>query len=154
MKLKIKNNFDGKHWPCRYAIYDDDEVPRTIFAYTNDTEIFDNLAEPDVTDYETESEYEDALERHRYAVEKAAVLYEEAVAKAEEEKWSEKYVIRERESGDLIDYFDTLEEAQAELSRFIEYDKRDGYADDDFYEIVFAEIDNTKFGNYRNAEKL
>ena len=85
MKLKIKNNFDGKHWPCRYAIYDDDEVPRTIIAYTNDTEIFDYLEEPDETDYSDDAEFESALEHHRHAVKKATELYEDALERAENE---------------------------------------------------------------------
>lgn len=85
MKLKVKNNFDSKHWTCRYAIYDDDEVPRTIIAYTNDTEIFDYLEEPDETDYSDDAEFESALEHHRHAVKKATELYKDALERAENE---------------------------------------------------------------------
>lgn len=48
----------------------------------------------------------------------------------------EKYVIRDREAGNEITHFDTMEEAQAELERFEENDKTEGTYEEDFYEIV------------------
>lgn len=48
----------------------------------------------------------------------------------------EKYIIRDREAGNEIDEFDTMEEAQEELARYEEIDKMDGDYTPDFYEIV------------------
>ena len=85
IELKIKRNFDQKHWPYRYAIYDDNEVPRTIFAYTNDTEIFDNLECPSPDDYDNNEEYAEAIFKYQSIYRKARKLYEEAVERAKEE---------------------------------------------------------------------
>lgn len=46
------------------------------------------------------------------------------------------YVIRDREAGNVIDSFNTLEEAQMELARYEESDKQDGIYEENFYEIV------------------
>lgn len=46
------------------------------------------------------------------------------------------YVIRDREAGNVIDKFNTLEDAQIELARYEENDKMDGIYEPDFYEIV------------------
>jgi hypothetical protein len=48
----------------------------------------------------------------------------------------EKYVIREREAGNEIDGFETIEEALNELARYEEIDKMAGDFTPDFYEIV------------------
>ena len=47
-----------------------------------------------------------------------------------------KFVIRDSEAGNLIDTFNTLEEAKNELSDYEEQDKKDGTYEEDFYEIV------------------
>lgn len=46
------------------------------------------------------------------------------------------FVIRDREAGNVIDKFDTLEEAQEELRRYEEEDRREETYTEDFYEIV------------------
>lgn len=46
------------------------------------------------------------------------------------------YVIRDREAGNEIDEFETMDEALEELARFEEIDKMDGNYTPDFYEIV------------------
>lgn len=50
-----------------------------------------------------------------------------------------KYIIRDREAGNVIDSFNTIEQAKAELSRYEQEDEREGTYTPDFYEIV--EID-------------
>lgn len=47
-----------------------------------------------------------------------------------------KYIIRDREAGNIIDRFNTLAEAEAELRAYEEADKKDGIFEEDFYEIV------------------
>ena len=54
-----------------------------------------------------------------------------------------KYIIQDREAGNFIDEFDTLEAAQAELNRYELSDKADGIFEEDFYEIVEDERLNT-----------
>lgn len=46
------------------------------------------------------------------------------------------YVIRDREAGNELDEFETMEEALEELARYEEIDKMDGDYTPDFYEIV------------------
>lgn len=46
------------------------------------------------------------------------------------------YVIQDREAGNVIDWFDTYEEAEAELAKYERQDKEDGIYQEDFYEIV------------------
>ena len=46
------------------------------------------------------------------------------------------YIIRDREAGNVIDKFNTLEEAQEELNRYEEEDKKEDTYEEDFYEIV------------------
>lgn len=46
------------------------------------------------------------------------------------------YIIRDREAGNMVDYFDTLEEAQTALAEYEEQDKKDGIYEEDFYEIA------------------
>lgn len=48
----------------------------------------------------------------------------------------EKYIIRDREAGNEIDEFDTMEEALEELARYEEIDRMGGDYTPDFYEIV------------------
>lgn len=46
------------------------------------------------------------------------------------------YIIRDREAGNVIDKFNTIEEAKAEVLRYEEEDKREDTYEEDFYEIV------------------
>lgn len=45
------------------------------------------------------------------------------------------YVVRDREAGNVITQFETMEEAQKELEKYEEQDKKDGVYVEDFYEI-------------------
>lgn len=47
-----------------------------------------------------------------------------------------KYIIRDREAGNEIARFDSMEEAKAELKKYEEADKKEGTFTEDFYEIV------------------
>lgn len=47
-----------------------------------------------------------------------------------------KYIIRDREAGNIIDEFDTMEEAVETLEQYEAEDKKDGTYEEDFYEIV------------------
>lgn len=51
-----------------------------------------------------------------------------------------KFIIRDKEAGNIIDIFDTIEEAKAELKSYEQEDKKDGTFTEDFYEIVEKEI--------------
>ena len=57
----------------------------------------------------------------------------------ENDKAGKKYIIRDREAGNFIDEFDTLEEAQKEPERYEQMDKDEGDYTPDFYEIVESE---------------
>ena len=46
-----------------------------------------------------------------------------------------KIVIRDREAGNVITEFETLEEAKKELEKYEAQDKKDGVYVEDFYEI-------------------
>lgn len=46
-----------------------------------------------------------------------------------------KYWTRDREAGNKIECFETLEEAQNAIKAYEEQDKNDGTFEDDFYEI-------------------
>ena len=46
------------------------------------------------------------------------------------------YVVRDREAGNVITQFETMEEAQKELERYEEQDKKEGTYSEDFYEIA------------------
>ena len=46
-----------------------------------------------------------------------------------------KIVIRDREAGNVITEFETLEEAKKELEKYEAKDKKDGVYVEDFYEI-------------------
>ena len=58
------------------------------------------------------------------------------------------FIIQDREAGNRIDEFATLEEAQMELARFEEIDEKEGTYTPDFYEIV--EKENTFYFNDKN----
>lgn len=47
-----------------------------------------------------------------------------------------KYIIQDSETGTFIDQFNTYQEAQKELERYEEEDKKEGNFTPDFYEIV------------------
>jgi hypothetical protein len=51
--------------------------------------------------------------------------------------------IQVRETGDPIDYFDTLTEAQHTLAQFEEEDKEDNTYSPDLYEIAELTLDGT-----------
>lgn len=46
-----------------------------------------------------------------------------------------KYIIRDREAGNIIDEFQTMEEAERQLEAYEEEDKINGEYEPDFYEI-------------------
>ena len=46
------------------------------------------------------------------------------------------YVVRDREAGNVITQFETMEEAHKELERYETQDKKDGTYSEDFYEIA------------------
>lgn len=50
-----------------------------------------------------------------------------------------KFVIRDREAGNIIDYFNTLKEAKAMLDEYERQDKLDGVYINEFYEIYDIE---------------
>lgn len=52
-----------------------------------------------------------------------------------------KYIIRDREAGNVIDSFNTLNEAKAELNAYEKEDMDDGTYTPDFYEIVEEDKD-------------
>lgn len=47
-----------------------------------------------------------------------------------------RYIIRDREAGNIIECFDTYCEAETMLSKFEEMDRTEGIYTEDFYEIV------------------
>ena len=55
-----------------------------------------------------------------------------------------KYVIRDREAGNEIEWFNTKEDAEKMLQQYEESDKKEGIYSEDFYEIV--EQQNKKAG--------
>ena len=46
------------------------------------------------------------------------------------------YVVRDREAGNVITQFETMEDAKKELEKYEEQDKKDGTYSEDFYEIA------------------
>lgn len=50
-----------------------------------------------------------------------------------------KWIVRDREAGNVIDWFDTEDEAIAEVERYEERDREEDNFEPDFYEIVFEE---------------
>lgn len=46
-----------------------------------------------------------------------------------------KYIIRDREAGNIIDELQTMEEAERQLKAYEEEDKQNGEYEPDFYEI-------------------
>lgn len=49
-----------------------------------------------------------------------------------------KYIIQDREAGNKIEEFNSLEEAEKALAEYEEQDKKDGTYEENFYEIVEA----------------
>lgn len=47
-----------------------------------------------------------------------------------------KYVIRDREAGNEIEWFNSKEDAEKMLQQYEESDKKEGIYSEDFYEIV------------------
>lgn len=47
-----------------------------------------------------------------------------------------KYIIRDKEAGNVIAEFNTLNEAEQKLREYEEEDKQDGIYEPDFYEII------------------
>ena len=52
---------------------------------------------------------------------------------------NKRYQTRDRQAGNLIDDFDTLEEARAAIERYEADDKSNGVYEPDFYEVYDAE---------------
>ena len=52
-----------------------------------------------------------------------------------------RYVIRDREAGNVIDKFETLDDARKTLADYEENDKKVGTFEEDFYEIYDSEND-------------
>ena len=50
-----------------------------------------------------------------------------------------KFIVQDRQAGNVIENFKTIEEAQKALIQFEEQDKIDGFYEDNFYEIVTLE---------------
>lgn len=46
------------------------------------------------------------------------------------------YIIQDREAGNVIDSFNTIEEAEKALIEYEEQDKKDGIYEENFYEIT------------------
>lgn len=58
------------------------------------------------------------------------------------------YIIRDRETGNLIDGFDTLKEAREALARYEREDEENGSYEEGFYEIAERDAD----GEYNGIE--
>ncbi|MFM1525255.1 MULTISPECIES: hypothetical protein [Helcococcus] len=52
-----------------------------------------------------------------------------------------KYITRDRECGNIIDGFNTLEEAKEAINQYEKEDKKDGIFESDFYEIYNSETE-------------
>ena len=52
---------------------------------------------------------------------------------------SKRYQTRDRQAGNVIDDFDTLEEARAAIERYEAEDERNGVYEPDFYEVYDTE---------------
>ena len=50
------------------------------------------------------------------------------------------YIIREREAGNIIDEFNTLEEAEKALASYEKKDRVDGTYTEDFYEVAEIKV--------------
>ena len=50
-------------------------------------------------------------------------------------EWKKRYIIQDREAGNNIDEFDTLEEAKKTLEEYEKQDKKDGIYEENFYAI-------------------
>lgn len=65
-------------------------------------------------------------------------------------KTTKTYIVRDREAGNIIDEFDSLEAAEAALVKYEEEDRRDGTFEEDFYEVATVEPDES-FYAYANV---
>ena len=65
-------------------------------------------------------------------------LIEESL-KTKKERLKMKYVVRDREAGNVIETFETEAEALYAVEKFEEEDKKDGTYTEDFYEVVATE---------------
>lgn len=54
------------------------------------------------------------------------------------------YVTRDREAGNVIDYFPSVGAAEAALREYEEADKKEGTYEEDFYEVASIEINDVK----------
>ena len=66
------------------------------------------------------------------------------------------YIIQDREAGNKITTFETLEEAKAELEKYENIDKNEGNYTDNFYEIIEGdvfEIDASMLGSEFSGEE-
>ena len=59
------------------------------------------------------------------------------------------YIIQDREAGNYVDGFNTIEEAQEVLAKYEEQDKKDWVYVEDCYEIVDAEGATSKMIDWR-----
>lgn len=50
-----------------------------------------------------------------------------------------KWIVRDREAGNVIDWFDTEDEAIAEIEKFEQQDREEEQYEADFYEVVHEE---------------
>lgn len=63
------------------------------------------------------------------------------------------YVTRDREAGNIIDEFDSIEAAEAAIEQYEEEDRRDGTYTADFYEAAEVEDDEIERFFPRAEEK-
>lgn len=47
-----------------------------------------------------------------------------------------RYAVRDREAGNIIEYFDTMEKAEKALQEYEESDKAEGIYEENFYEVA------------------
>lgn len=55
-------------------------------------------------------------------------------------KYDLDYMVKNRKSGDIIDWFETKEDAEIALQDYEEFDKKQGKYTKDFYEIVEVKL--------------
>lgn len=53
-----------------------------------------------------------------------------------------RFIIRDKEAGNIIDSFSTLDEAKRELAKYEHQDKKEGSYEADFYEIYDSQIES------------
>lgn len=52
--------------------------------------------------------------------------------------YAKKYIVRDAEAGNVIEEFDTMEEAETALEEYEAQDKAEGTYEEGFYEVVEA----------------